>query len=188
MLLTVVVWMRNVFGVVVVLAWGLALVTMARRRMANALRFLLSLLAVQVALNSVYDNPRAVPGQRTVRCGDHGRLFCCRRGSGGDVDADERRDALVDVVEHRAAASRESIDAPARAHGRRSARSLLFSVQPLIAKQIVPWFGGTSAVWTLCWCSFQSLLTAGYAYSDWTTRKLGTRSQAALTLALLALS
>jgi hypothetical protein len=55
MLLTVVVWMRNLFGVVVVLLWGLALVTMARRRMANSLRFLLSLLAVQVALNSVYD-------------------------------------------------------------------------------------------------------------------------------------
>jgi hypothetical protein len=55
MLLTAVVWMRNLFGVVVVLGWGLALVTMARRRMANALRFLLSLLAVQVALNSVYD-------------------------------------------------------------------------------------------------------------------------------------
>jgi len=55
MLVTAVVWMRNLFGVVVVLAWGLALVTMARRRMANALRFLLSLLAVQVALNSVYD-------------------------------------------------------------------------------------------------------------------------------------
>jgi hypothetical protein len=55
MLVTVVVWMRNLFGVVVVLVWGLALVTMARRRMANALRFLLSLLAVQVALNSVYD-------------------------------------------------------------------------------------------------------------------------------------
>ena len=55
MLLTVVMWMRNVFGAVVVLLWGLALVTMARRRMANALRFLLSLLAVQVALNSVYD-------------------------------------------------------------------------------------------------------------------------------------
>ena len=55
MLLTVVMWMRNVFGAVAVLLWGLALVTMARRRMANALRFLLSLLAVQVALNSVYD-------------------------------------------------------------------------------------------------------------------------------------
>jgi hypothetical protein len=55
MLVTVVVWMRNLFGVIVVLLWGLVLVTMARRRMANALRFLLSLLAVQVALNSVYD-------------------------------------------------------------------------------------------------------------------------------------
>jgi len=55
MLLTAVVWMRNLFGVIVVLLWGLALVMMARRRMANALRFLLSLLAVQVALNSVYD-------------------------------------------------------------------------------------------------------------------------------------
>jgi hypothetical protein len=56
MLLTAVVWMRNLFGIVVVLAWGVALVLMARRpRMANALRFLLSLLAVQVALNSVYD-------------------------------------------------------------------------------------------------------------------------------------
>jgi hypothetical protein len=65
---------------------------------------------------------------------------------------------------------------------------LLFSVQPLIAKQIVPWFGGTSAVWTLCLVFFQSLLTGGYAYSDWTTRRLGKRSQAALHLGLLALS
>jgi hypothetical protein len=55
MLLTVVLWMRNLFGVLVVLGWGAALVTMARRRMANTLRFLLSMLAVQVALNSVYD-------------------------------------------------------------------------------------------------------------------------------------
>jgi len=65
---------------------------------------------------------------------------------------------------------------------------LLFSVQPLIAKQIVPWFGGTSAVWTLCLVFFQSLLTAGYAYSDWTTRRLGARRQAALHLGLLTLS
>ena len=64
---------------------------------------------------------------------------------------------------------------------------LLFSVQPLIAKQIVPWFGGTSAVWTLCLVFFQSLLTAGYAYSDWTTR-LPARRQAALHIGLLALS
>ena len=65
---------------------------------------------------------------------------------------------------------------------------LLFSVQPLIAKQIVPWFGGSSAVWTLCLVFFQSLLTAGYGYSDWTTRRLGARGQAALHLGLLAVS
>jgi Peptidase M50B-like len=55
MLLTLVLWMRNVFGFVVVLAWGVVLVTLARKGIANALRFLLSLLAIQVALNSVYD-------------------------------------------------------------------------------------------------------------------------------------
>ena len=47
--------MRNLFGFVVVLAWGVVLVTLARKGIANALRFLLSLLAIQVALNSVYD-------------------------------------------------------------------------------------------------------------------------------------
>jgi hypothetical protein len=55
MLLTLALWMRNLFGFGIVLAWGVALVTLARRGMAGALRFLLSLLAVQVALNSVYD-------------------------------------------------------------------------------------------------------------------------------------
>ena len=55
MLLTLVLWMRNVFGFVVVLAWGLVLVTLARKGISDALRFLLSLLAIQVALNSVYD-------------------------------------------------------------------------------------------------------------------------------------
>lgn len=55
MLLTLVLWMRNLFGAVVVLAWGAVLVTIARKRMANTLRFLLSMLAIQVALNSVYD-------------------------------------------------------------------------------------------------------------------------------------
>ena len=55
MLLTLVLWMRNLFGFCVVLAWGVALITLARRGIANARRFLLSFLAVQVALNSVYD-------------------------------------------------------------------------------------------------------------------------------------
>jgi hypothetical protein len=55
MLVTLVVWMRNVFGVVVVLAWGATLVTLARKGSGTASRFVLSLLAIQVALNSVYD-------------------------------------------------------------------------------------------------------------------------------------
>ena len=55
MLLTLVLWIRNLFGIGVVLAWGVALVSLARRGIADALRFLLSLLAIQVALNSVFD-------------------------------------------------------------------------------------------------------------------------------------
>ncbi|HYL87575.1 MAG TPA: fused MFS/spermidine synthase [Burkholderiales bacterium] len=64
---------------------------------------------------------------------------------------------------------------------------LLFLVQPIIAKQILPWFGGSAGVWTTCLVFFQSVLLAGYAYADWTTR-LGPRRQAYLHVALLALS
>jgi hypothetical protein len=52
---TLVFWMRNVFGIIIVLAWGVTLIALSRRGMANAARFFLSLLAVQVALDSVYD-------------------------------------------------------------------------------------------------------------------------------------
>ena len=55
MLLTLVVWMRNLFGFVVVLAWGAGLVALARKASGEAPRFVLSLLAIQVALDSVYD-------------------------------------------------------------------------------------------------------------------------------------
>ena len=55
MLFTLVLWMRNLFGFGVVLAWGVALVALGRQAIGNAPRFLLSLLAIQVALNSVYD-------------------------------------------------------------------------------------------------------------------------------------
>ena len=60
-------------------------------------------------------------------------------------------------------------------------------MQPIIAKQILPWFGGSAAVWTTCLVFFQSVLLAGYAYADWTTR-LGARRQAMLHVALLVLS
>ena len=64
---------------------------------------------------------------------------------------------------------------------------LLFLVQPIIAKQILPWFGGSSAVWTTALVFFQSTLLAGYAYADLTTR-LGVRRQTLLHIGLLVLS
>jgi MFS family permease len=65
---------------------------------------------------------------------------------------------------------------------------LLFLVQPIMAKQILPWFGGSAAVWTTCLVFFQFLLLAGYAYSDWTTRKLDARKQVVLHIVLLVAS
>jgi hypothetical protein len=65
---------------------------------------------------------------------------------------------------------------------------LLFLVQPIIAKQILPWFGGTSAVWTTCLVFFQVVLLAGYTYAHVATRRLAPRAQAHLHIALLALS
>jgi hypothetical protein len=66
---------------------------------------------------------------------------------------------------------------------------LLFLVQPLIAKQILPWFGGSSAVWTTCMLFFQATLLLGYAYADVTPRALGPRYQprAHIVVALLCL-
>ena len=55
MLITLVVWMRNVFGAVMVLAWGAVLIALARGGVDRAKRFFLSFLAIQVALNAVYD-------------------------------------------------------------------------------------------------------------------------------------
>jgi hypothetical protein len=44
---------------------------------------------------------------------------------------------------------------------------LLFQVEPMIARTILPWFGGTSAVWSSVQMFFQVLLTGGYAYANW---------------------
>lgn len=65
---------------------------------------------------------------------------------------------------------------------------LLFLVQPLIARQILPWFGGTAAVWTTCMLFFQTLLLAGYAYAHAANAKLDPRRQAILHTVLLALA
>ncbi len=60
-------------------------------------------------------------------------------------------------------------------------------MQPIIAKQILPWFGGSAAVWTTCLVFFQTVLLAGYAYADLALR-LGARRQALLHGVLLAAS
>ncbi len=69
-----------------------------------------------------------------------------------------------------------------------SSAFLLFLVQPLIAKQILPWFGGSAAVWTVCMVFFQTLLLGGYAYADWLARRPNPRRQALLHSALLLVS
>jgi hypothetical protein len=62
---------------------------------------------------------------------------------------------------------------------------LLFWVQPLVGKMLLPLLGGTPAVWNTCLLFFQSALLAGYAYVLASTRKLSTRAQALLHVALL---
>jgi hypothetical protein len=61
---------------------------------------------------------------------------------------------------------------------------LLFLVQPLIAKQILPWFGGAPSVWSTCLVFFQLALVAGYGYAH-LTRRLGIRRQVGLHLLLI---
>lgn len=62
---------------------------------------------------------------------------------------------------------------------------LLFLVQPMISKMILPWFGGSPAVWTTCMLFFQVFLLAGYAYAHFLDRLPSTRSQGTLHLILL---
>src|SRR4051794_11348200 len=64
---------------------------------------------------------------------------------------------------------------------------LLFEVQPVIAKMILPWFGGSSAVWSTCMLFFQIVLLLGYLYAHLLNR-LPPRKQAIVHLSLLGLS
>ena len=58
--------------------------------------------------------------------------------------------------------------------------SLLFWVQLMVAKIVLPILGGTPAVWNTCMVFFQALLLAGYGYAHWSTKWLGVRRQAAI--------
>src|SRR5437867_11617283 len=65
---------------------------------------------------------------------------------------------------------------------------LLFQVQPMIARFILPWFGGSPAVWTTCLLFFQVALLAGYAYAHSLANRVELRRQALVHVALLAAS
>jgi hypothetical protein len=65
---------------------------------------------------------------------------------------------------------------------------LLFQVQPLVSKAILPWFGGCPAVWTTCMLFFQMLLFGGYLYAHLLQRWLAGRHQAAVHLALIVVA
>ena len=66
-----------------------------------------------------------------------------------------------------------------------SQRLLLFEVQPILSKFILPWFGGSPMVWTTCMVFFQTVLFGGYLYAHLIQQWFGPRWQAAVHLALL---
>ena len=66
-----------------------------------------------------------------------------------------------------------------------SSAFLLFQVQPLISRFILPWFGGSPAVWSTCMLFFQVVLFAGYVYAHLTTQHLSPKVQALLHVVLL---
>lgn len=65
--------------------------------------------------------------------------------------------------------------------------AMLFLVQPMIAKMLLPLLGGSPSVWNTCMVFFQALLLAGYAYAHFSVKWLGTRRQIALHLAVASL-
>jgi hypothetical protein len=65
---------------------------------------------------------------------------------------------------------------------------LLFGLEPLIAKRILPWFGGAAAVWIVCLLFFQIVLLLGYAYAHLLTSRFSAKSQALVHVVALAAS
>ena len=65
---------------------------------------------------------------------------------------------------------------------------LLFQVQPLIGKFILPLFGGGPVVWTTCLLFFQAVLLGGYAYAHWIATRLTLRWQIMVHLGLAAVA
>ena len=64
---------------------------------------------------------------------------------------------------------------------------LLFAIEPLAGKRLLPMLGGSAAVWTTCLVFFQTALLFGYALAHWMATRLRPRAQALLYGALLLL-
>jgi hypothetical protein len=62
---------------------------------------------------------------------------------------------------------------------------LLFQIQPMIGRFLLPWFGGTPAVWSTVMLFFQVLLTGGYAYAYWLMGRVRSQRQAMVHLTLM---
>lgn len=65
---------------------------------------------------------------------------------------------------------------------------LLFQVQPVMARYILPWFGGSPAVWTTAMLFFQCMLLIGYGYTHFLVRRFTLRKQIMVHLTLVAVS
>ncbi|HKG55198.1 MAG TPA: hypothetical protein VKB04_13130 [Anaerolineales bacterium] len=65
---------------------------------------------------------------------------------------------------------------------------LLFQIQPMIGKLILPWFGGTPAVWSTLMLFFEVLLTGGYAYAYWLIERVRARRQPIVHLTLITIA
>jgi hypothetical protein len=65
---------------------------------------------------------------------------------------------------------------------------LLFVVEPMAAKQLLPTFGGSAAVWLTCLVFFQTALLAGYAYAHWLARRSQRQWLTILHIALLVVA
>src|SRR5215471_15727532 len=63
--------------------------------------------------------------------------------------------------------------------------ALVFMVQPMFTKMVLPRFGGTPSVWSVAIVFFQAALLAGYAYAHWLTRYAGSRASVLVHLAVM---
>src|SRR5215510_2562548 len=82
-------------------------------------------------------------------------------------------------------AARATALAPVFALALFTSAALLFWVQPLVAKMLLPLLGGAASVWNTCMVFFQALLLAGYAYALLLSQRFSLRNQAILHAILL---